>query len=227
MPERLRSVLERIAAAAGRAGRRAGEVRLVAASKSQPADSLRVLAAQGQIIFGESYLQEAEAKITALAGLPGLEWHFIGRLQSNKSGKAAALFSTVESLGSKEIAARLSRQAEKLGKELKVLLQISLARERNKSGCLEEEAEALSQYAAALPGLKLTGLMTLPPFSPDPEQTRPYFIRLRELARRLAPNLPPGAMAELSMGMSGDFVAAIEEGATLVRVGTALFGPRN
>jgi pyridoxal phosphate enzyme (YggS family) len=226
MPEALPCVLERISAAAGRAGRRAGEVRLVAVSKAQPEASLRALAAQGQMIFGENYLKEAEAKITALAGLPGLEWHFIGRLQSNKSGKAAALFSAVESLHSRELAVRLSRQAEDLGKEITVLLQISLVRERSKSGCPEEEAESLAQCVAALPGLKLAGLMTLPPFFSDPEQTRPYFARLRELARRLTPNLPPGAMAELSMGMSNDFTVAIEEGATLVRVGTALFGPR-
>jgi pyridoxal phosphate enzyme (YggS family) len=226
MPEALTLVREQMAQAARRAGRDISAVKLVAVSKTQPAAALRGLAGQGQTIFGESYLGEAEEKIKILSDLPGLEWHFIGHLQSNKSLKATGLFSTIESLHSRELAERLNRQAGELGKKLTVLIQVSLAQEAGKSGCPEEDLPALAQYAAALPRLELAGLMTLPPFFAQPEQARPYFARLRELAARLAPDLPAGAMRELSMGMSNDFTVAIEEGATIIRLGTILFGER-
>ena len=219
-------ILQRIEQAAMKAGREPGQVKLVAVSKGQPAASLRALAQAGQLCFGESYLREAEDKIEILADCPDLDWHFIGRLQSNKSGRAVKFFSMVESVHKLDLARRLSAQAGQQNKSLDVLIQVNLAGEASKSGCNEHEAESLAQHICALPHLRLRGLMTLPPLYHDPEKTRPYFARLRRLAEQLGRVLPPGSMQELSMGMSSDFEAAIAEGATLVRVGTALFGSR-
>jgi hypothetical protein len=220
----LAQVRERIAAAARAAGRDPSEVRLVAVSKTKPAAAVRQAWEAGQVLFGENYVQEARDKIAQVG--PGPVWHLIGHLQSNKAKLAASLFAVVETVDRPKIARALDRHARELGKELGVLLQVNVSGEPQKSGCSPEEAEALAQEVAELPGLRLMGLMTMPPFFDQPERARPYFARLRELAQRLARNLPPGSMEELSMGMSGDFEVAIAEGATLVRVGTAIFGAR-
>ena len=221
----LAHIRERISQAAIKAGRQAQEIKLVAVSKGQSVDSMRALAQAGQIVFGESYLQEAQHKIEQMTDL-SIVWHFIGRLQSNKANRASALFATIESVHKKELADRLNQQAALLDKNIEILIQVSLAGEAAKSGCSPEQLEPLAQHVATLPHLRLRGLMTMPPFDDDAEKSRPYFVRLRELANKLAPNLPTGSMNELSMGMSDDYPIAIEEGATLVRVGTALFGAR-
>jgi len=223
--DKLAAVRARMAQAARRAGRRPEDVRLVAVAKTQPPEAVRAALAAGQVIFGENYVQEAAAKIAQVG--PGPQWHFIGRLQTNKARQAAELFDAVQSLHGLKLAQALDRRAGELNKRIMVLIQVSLAGETQKSGCSPAEAPALAQAVAALPNLDLRGLMTLPPFFDQPEAARPYFARLRELAQELARDLPAGAMRELSMGMSGDFEAAIAEGATLVRVGTAIFGARD
>ncbi len=222
--ENLARVREEIAQAARQAGRDPAEVKLVAVSKVHPAEAVRQALAAGQRLFGENYVQEAQAKIPQVG--PGPRWHFIGHLQSNKAKIAAGLFDVIQTVDRVKLARALSRQAQAQGRELEVLLQVNLGGEPQKSGCQAEEAAALAQEVASLPGLTLRGLMTMPPFFDDPDQARPIFAGLRELAEKLSRDLPPGSMSELSMGMSGDFKAAIAEGATLVRIGTAIFGPR-
>jgi hypothetical protein len=218
-------VQERIAKAAASAGRDSREVRLVAVSKLHPATEVTQALAAGQVIFGENYVQEAQDKIAAVG--PGPRWHFIGHLQGNKARLAAELFHMVQTVHSLKLAKTLDRHCRELGRRLPVLVQVNLGGEDQKSGCQPQEASAMAAAVAALPGLELKGLMTMPPFFDDPEQARPIFASLRRLAQTLAPDLPPGSMDELSMGMSGDFEAAIYEGSTLVRVGTAIFGSRN
>lgn len=222
--DNLKGVLMRIEDAAKAAGRDPADVRLVAVTKTKPAQAVQEALAAGQTIFGENYIQESQDKIPQVG--PGAVWHFIGHLQSNKAKIAAQLFDVVQTVDRVKIAKALSRHAEEQGKTLGVLLQVNVGQEPQKSGCSEEDAPALAQAVAGLPGLKLMGLMTMPPFFDDPERARPHFASLRELAQRMAPDLPAGTMDELSMGMSGDFEAAIAEGATLVRVGTAIFGSR-
>lgn len=222
--ENLARVREEIAQAARQAGRDPAEVKLVAVSKVHPAEKVRQALAAGQRIFGENYVQEAQAKIPEVG--PGPQWHFIGHLQSNKAKIAAGLFDVIQTVDRVKLARALSRQAQAQGRELEVLLQVNLGGEPQKSGCEAGEAAALAQEVAALPGLRLRGLMTMPPFFDDPDKARPIFAGLRELAEKLSRDLPPGSMDELSMGMSGDFKAAIAEGATLVRIGTAIFGQR-
>jgi len=222
--ENLARVREEIAQAARQAGRDPAEVKLVAVSKVHPAEKVRQALAAGQRIFGENYVQEAQAKIPQVG--PGPQWHFIGHLQSNKAKVAAGIFDVIQTVDRVKLARALSRQAQAQGRELEVLLQVNLGGEPQKSGCEAGEAAALAQEVAALPGLTLRGLMTMPPFFDDPDKARPIFAGLRELADRLSRDLPPGSMDELSMGMSGDFKAAIAEGATLVRIGTAIFGQR-
>lgn len=224
LAKNLEGVQKRIREAAQAAGREPDEVRLVAVSKTKPASAVREVLAAGQTIFGENYIQESQDKIPQVG--PGPIWHFIGHLQSNKAKLAVQLFDVVQTVDRLKIAEALSRHAQEEGKTLGVLLQVNVGKEPQKSGCSEADAPALAQAVAALPGLKLVGLMTMPPFFDEPERARPYFAALRDLARRLAPDLPAGSMNELSMGMSGDFEAAIAEGATLVRVGTAIFGAR-
>ncbi len=220
----LAEVLGRIEHAARQAGRDPSAVRLVAVSKTKPAEAVAEAFAAGQTIFGENYVQEARDKLPRVG--PGPEWHMIGHLQSNKAGLAAELFHAVQTVDRLKLARALSRKAGELDKRLTVLLEVNVGGEAQKAGCAPAEAAALAEAVAGLPNLHLRGLMTMPPFFDDPERARPHFARLRELAERLAPGLPAGAMAELSMGMSGDFEAAIAEGATLVRVGTAIFGAR-
>lgn len=222
--QNLQAVRERMAQAARAAGRDPAGVRLVAVSKMHSAGEVAQALSAGQTLFGENYVQEAQSKIAQVG--PGARWHFIGHLQGNKARLAAQLFDMVESVHSLKLAQALDRHCQELGRTLPVLLQVNLGGEAQKSGCQPEEAPALALALAALPGLRLKGLMTMPPFFDDPAQARPIFAGLRRLAASLAPGLPPGCMDELSMGMSGDFEAAIAEGSTLVRVGTAIFGRR-
>ncbi len=230
LAENLAEIRQRIQEAARAAGRDPQAVRLVAVSKTKPASAVAEALAAGQTLFGENYVQEAQDKIPAVnrerqeAAQP--VWHFIGHLQSNKAKLAVRLFDVVQTVDRLKIAKALARHASEQGKTLEVLIQVNVGEEPQKAGCNEDEAPALAQAVAGLEGLRLRGLMTMPPFFDDPERARPCFARLRELAGRLARDLPEGAMSELSMGMSGDFEAAIKEGATLVRVGTAIFGRR-
>jgi len=223
----LEEIHNRIDAAASKAGRDPERVRLVAVSKKVEVELLREAQACGQRLFGENYLQEAEAKIGELG--PGFEWHFIGHLQSNKAAQAAGLFDLVETVDRLKVAAALDRSLAGSGRILPVLLQVNIGREPQKSGVLPEEAEGLLKKLQELPNLEVRGLMVMPPFLDEAEAVRPFFRSTRELAAKLADQglLPPTGEVELSMGMSGDYQVAVEEGATLVRVGTALFGARN
>jgi len=218
-------VTSRIAAAAKASGRKPEQVRLVAVSKMHGPQAVKAALAAGQILFGENYVQEAQDKIAAVG--PGPSWHFIGHLQSNKAKVAAELFDVVQSLDRLKLAKALDRHAGDLGRKLGVLLQVNVGGEAQKSGCQPQDAAALAQEVAKLEHLELSGLMTMPPFFDDPERARPVFAELRRLGEKLGRGLPQGAMRHLSMGMSGDYEAAIAEGATLVRVGTAIFGERD
>ena len=216
----LRPTRDRIAAAALRSGRDPVEVKLIAVSKTHPAEVIREAIDAGLSVFGENKVQEAEGKIAEL-GRVGIEWHLIGHLQSNKARKAVQLSDVIHSVDSIDIAQRLERICNEEGRErLEVMIQVDLAREETKSGVAESDLRSLIEYIKKCDRLDLIGLMILPPFFDDPEATRPYFRRLREIRDRLLPG------GELSMGMSHDFEVAIEEGATIVRVGTAIFGER-
>jgi pyridoxal phosphate enzyme (YggS family) len=227
IPGRVAAVRERIARAAERAGRRPEDVTLVAVSKTHPAERVAAAFAAGLRDFGENKVQEAEQKAGPLRDLTpqGLRWHLIGHLQSNKAKKAAQIFDLVHSVDSAEIARKLEHYAATLGKTLDVLVQVDLAGEETKHGADEAHLFPLLEILRGMKALRPRGLMVLPPLLDDPEALRPYFRRLRELRdKALAKDLLLGG--ELSMGMSHDFEVAIEEGATLVRVGTALFGER-
>jgi pyridoxal phosphate enzyme (YggS family) len=225
--DRVAAVRERIARAAARAGRRADDVTLLAVSKTFPPDDVRAAFAAGLRDFGENKVQEAEGKVAALADLhaEGLRWHLVGHLQSNKARKAVPLFDRIHSLDSADLGHRLEHLAAESRRRLEVLVQVDVAGEVTKSGLPERELFPALEILRGLKALSVIGLMVLPPFEEDPERTRPFFRRLRELrddaARR---SLLRGE--ELSMGMSHDFEVAIEEGATIVRVGTAIFGER-
>jgi pyridoxal phosphate enzyme (YggS family) len=225
--ERVAAVRERIARAAERAGRAPDTVRLVAVSKTHPAERVREAFAAGLRDFGENRVQEAEAKVETLAELraAGLRWHLIGHLQSNKARRAAALFDVVHSIDSRDLGLRLARLGQEAGRPLRGLVQVDLAGEATKSGLPESDLLPALEALRGAEGLQVEGLMLLPPFLEDPEAVRPYFRRLRELLEQACAG---GLLAgrELSMGMSHDFEVAVEEGATLVRVGTALFGER-
>lgn len=223
--EHLEQIHCRIAAAAIQAGRSPADVRLVAVSKTRPAADVSAAFQAGQIIFGENYVQELNAK-APLVQEP-VEWHFIGHLQSNKVRQIAGLVTVIHSVDRLSLAEEISRQWAKLGKVCDVLIQVNVACEATKSGTTEEGALELVRAISGLPGLRVRGLMTMPPFFDDPEAARPYFRELKRLAGLIASQEIPGVeMNELSMGMSGDFEAAIQEGSTLVRVGTAIFGER-
>ena len=225
--DRIAAVRERIARAAGRSGREGEGVTLVAVSKTQTAEAVREAFAAGIRVFGENRVQEAEAKAGALADLEGagLEWHLVGHLQVNKARKAAPLFDLIHSLDSSELGRKLARLAAEGGRTIRALVQVDLAGEDTKFGIPETELFDVLDALRALPGLRVEGLMLLPPLFEEPERTRPFFRRLRALRdEALARGLLAGS--SLSMGMSHDFEVAIEEGATLVRVGTAIFGER-
>jgi pyridoxal phosphate enzyme (YggS family) len=222
---RLAEVRARIAAAAARAGRRPDEVLLVAVTKTVPADAVRAALAAGQRVFGENRVQEAIAKAGDCG--PGASWHLIGHLQRNKARPAARLFDVVESIDSLELAVELDRRAQEAGRRPRVLVQIKLGGEPTKRGMPPDGAPALIEAAARLPHVELAGLMTIPPPSATPEGSRRWFALLRDLrARWEGTCCPCGTLRELSMGMSADYEIAIEEGATLVRVGSAIFGAR-
>jgi pyridoxal phosphate enzyme (YggS family) len=219
--ENLNDIRRRISAAAARSGRRENEVKLVAVSKTHPAETLREAIAAGVSVFGENKVQEAEGKIAEI-GRRDAEWHLIGHLQSNKARKAVQLFDFIHSVDSVELAQRLERICgDERRESLSVLVQVDLALEATKSGVPESGLPELVEVIRGCRHLKLEGLMVLPPFFDDPEVTRPFFRRLRELRDELIPG------GHLSMGMSHDFEVAIEEGATIVRVGTAIFGERS
>ncbi len=228
--DRLAAIRERIVAAATRVGRDPAEVTLVAVSKRVPPERIREAIQAGQRVFGENYVQEALAKMRALAaggGLPeDLRWHLIGRLQRNKARDAVARFHSIETVDRPDLASEIERRAAARGRTVEVLLQVNLSREPQKAGVPEEELPELLGHCAALPHLRVVGLMTLPEPAGDPERLRPVFARLRALRDSLRSVPGGGNLRELSMGMSGDFAIAVEEGATRVRVGTALFGPR-
>lgn len=221
----LQAVAVRIAAACAAAGRDAREVRLLAVSKTWPAADVAAAAACGQHAFGESYVQEAVAKIASLVATPSLEWHFIGPLQSNKTRPVAEHFDWVHSVERLKIAERLSAQRPAGMAPLNVCLQVNVSSEESKSGCAPDEAPALAAAIAALPNLRLRGLMTIPEPTDDTSLQRRRFALLRELQAQIAAR--GIATDTLSMGMSDDLEAAIAEGATIVRVGTAIFGRRS
>jgi pyridoxal phosphate enzyme (YggS family) len=226
IPAQLDGVRERIAGAALRAGRPPASVRLVAISKTFPIDAVRAAAGCGQIDFGENKVQEAQGKILAAGSLP-LRWHLVGHLQSNKAKKAAALFDVIHSIDSPDLLQQVDRAAAERGRQVDVLIQVDLAHEATKHGAGEAEVPSILDAAATCRAARLVGLMLLPPAVDDPNDARPYFAAVRQLRDRyVAGGVPPAMLAELSMGMSHDFEVAIEEGATLVRVGSAIFGER-
>jgi PLP dependent protein len=223
LPENLNSIQQRIRAACERAGREPNSMTLLAVTKTQPPEVVNAAADLGLMIFGENKVQEAKAKIPLCPGK--LRWHFIGHLQSNKCRDAVQLFQMIHSVDSLSLAQEINRRAGEAAKMIPVLLEVNLAGEASKFGYKPEQLLAELVKINSLPRIEIHGLMTVPPWSPEPENSRPHFRRLRELKVQCEEIL--GApLPHLSMGMSGDFEVAIEEGATMVRIGTALFGPR-
>ena len=221
--DNLAAIQQRIHAACARAGRDAQSVLLLAVSKTHPPETIGEAINHGQIFFGENKVQEARAKIPSCPGRA--RWHFIGHLQSNKVREAVELFEMIQSLDSLGLAREISRRCEEAAKQMPVLLEVNLAGESSKFGYTPEKLLAELKELNSLPRLAIQGLMTVPPFAVDAEKSRPHFRRLRELKSQCEQVLG-ASLPHLSMGMSGDFEIAIEEGATIVRVGTALFGPR-
>ncbi len=216
LQQRLDQVQEKIAKAAARAARRPEDITLIAVTKKFPASVVRDAYQAGLRDFGENYVQEFETKSADCAGLDGARFHLIGHLQSNKTAKALELFQVIQTVDSPKLAKRLAEQSRH---PINIMIEVKLSPEASKVGAPPENLPELIESIRQHPNLALLGLMTMPPWSDDPEQTRPYFIRLRKLAEQ-------HGLSQLSMGMSHDLEAAIEEGATMVRVGTGLFGPR-
>ncbi len=224
--QHLETVRQRICSACERCGRSPETVELVAVSKTRPASDILAAFRAGQVIFGENYVQELTAKVAQLH--EPLHWHFIGHLQSNKVRQIAGQVSLIHSVDRLSLAQEISRQWGRLGIVCNLLVQVNVSGEASKSGTTAVEALELIRAIAVLPHVQVQGLMTMPPFFDDPEETRPFFCELRQLADRISgENIAGVSMERLSMGMSGDFEVAIEEGATLVRVGTAIFGERS
>jgi PLP dependent protein len=227
--ENIAAVRERMASAARRTGRTPDDVTLMAVSKTHPPERIREAYDAGQRRFGENRVQEFSGKSEALADLRDAEWHLIGHLQTNKASKAVELFRAVDSVDSLKLAEKLDAVARTLGKKLDVLIEVNVGGEAAKSG-IASDSPALEELLIAAPRLEalvFRGLMTVPPFTDDPQGARPYFRKLRELHDSVAARkLPAIAMDQLSMGMSHDFEVAIEEGSTCVRVGMAIFGSR-
>lgn len=224
--DNLKRIRAHIRETAERCGRDPKGVKLVAVSKRMPADAIAEAYKCGQLIFGENYLQDAKDKIEQIDH--PLQWHFIGHLQSNKARTAAELFQVVETVDRLKIARSLNKYAGEFNKTIEVLIQVNVGREPQKSGVLPDKAKGLIEDIRQLANLKVRGLMTMPPYGREPEASRPWFSELKQLSVQLADEglFENNNSVELSMGMSGDFTVAIEEGATLVRVGTAIFGPR-
>lgn len=222
--QRWQEVRDGVSEAARRAGRKPGEVELVAVSKRHAAEAIVRLHDAGQIDFGENYVQECVDKMDGLQER-SIRWHFIGHLQSNKARFLAGKVHLIHTLSSEKLARTLSRKAQEADAVQDVLIQVNLAREEQKSGVLEEEFDELARTVCEQPGLRWQGLMLMPPFFDDPEGARPYFAGARKLLEKCRKEYGL-KLPHLSMGMTGDFVPAIEEGATLVRIGTRIFGPR-
>jgi len=223
LEENFRKVRERIEAACGRANRDPGGVTLVAVSKSQPPEAIRAAVESGQLIFGENRVQEAKAKIPLSP--ERIRWHMIGHLQSNKARDAIVLFSIIQSVDSLSLAQELDKWADKQAKTMPILLEVNIAGESSKFGYKPESTLRELLQINDLRHLEIHGLMTIAPYTTDPEKVRPVFRKLRDLKSQCEQVLGV-PLQHLSMGMSGDFEVAIEEGATIVRIGTALFGPR-
>ncbi len=227
MKKTIETIISRMATAATSAHRDPSEVRLVAVSKTVPPEKIQRAVDAGLRIFGENYIQEATAKIDTIAD-PRLYWHFIGHLQSNKAKVAVQYFDLIHSVDSVKLAVAISKQAKKRSKVQHILVQINISEESTKSGISADEALRMVKDISTLENVSVRGLMTMPPFFDQPEKARPYFRQLREIRDQIAGAGVPGVdMRELSMGMTGDFEVAIQEGATLVRIGTAIFGGRS
>lgn len=224
--QNLADIRKRISQAAERAGRNDDQVRIVAAAKAQGRRNIQEAVDAGICIIGHNYLQEAQRE--ALPQAPsGLEFHMIGHLQRNKAGKAVELFDVIQTVDDERLATALDRRAHAVGRKIGVLIQVNLSGEPQKSGISPDQVAPLAELIRTLRALRLYGLMTMPPFFDDPDRARPYFAQLRKLRDELVVSGSlTREMNELSMGMTGDFEVAVEEGATLVRIGTALFGPR-
>jgi pyridoxal phosphate enzyme (YggS family) len=225
----LDAIRDRIAAAAHRAGRNPDDIVLMAVCKTFPVEAIQEAYAAGQRLFGENRVQEFAEKFPSVANLPDVRFHMIGHLQSNKAAKTAEIFHAVDSIDSAKLAQRLNDASQKLNKTLDALIEINVGGEEAKSGLAYDspEIDAILSQAPQWKNLNIRGLMTVPPFTDDPEGARPYFRKLRELRDQLAARkLPTVSLDALSMGMSHDFEVAIEEGSTCVRIGTAIFGER-
>jgi len=224
--DRVKKVRDRIASAAVSYGRNPESVKIVAASKTVPVDRIEAAIHAGIRVFGENYVQEAEEKIETL-GRDRVSWHFIGHLQTNKAKYAVRLFDLIHSVDSLKVARELDRRARGVGKVQKILIQVNVSGEESKSGIDTAHTLDLVREVSTLENLTVCGLMTMPPYFNSPEKVRPYFRALKALQSEINKEGDPNLnIAELSMGMTGDFETAIEEGATLVRVGTAIFGER-
>jgi pyridoxal phosphate enzyme (YggS family) len=224
--QNLQSVRSRVDAAARRAGRDPAAVRLIAVSKTFSADAVRAAWSAGQLDFGENKVQEGLQKIGDTADIK-IRWHLIGHLQSNKAKKAAAAFHCIHSTDSVELLRKIDAAAADAGLAPEILVQVDLAREATKFGAAADDARRIVDATQSVRAARMIGLMLIPPWNDDQEQTRPWFIRLRELRESwVSEGVPAASLAQLSMGMSHDFEAAIEEGATMVRIGTAIFGKR-
>ena len=227
IPRRLAEVRDKLANAAIRAGRKPEDVRLIAVSKTHPIDAVRAAADAGQVDFGENKVQEALQKIAQLPDTR-LRWHLIGHLQSNKARKAAQAVNSIHAIDSVDLLKKVDQAAAEAGRTVDVLIQVDLALEETKFGAPVSEVRTIADAAASCTAARLTGLMLLPPLAENPEDARPWFARLRGLRDELVgAGVPASRLRELSMGMSHDFEVAIAEGATMVRVGTAIFGERH
>lgn len=229
LSERISSVFKKITYAALRTGRNPEDIKLIAVTKSQPIDKIKEASQLGLRIFGENRVQEAKIKIETLKEFTAqwkmtIEWHMIGHLQSNKAKEAVRLFEIIHSMDSEKLAVIINKEAEKINKIQRVLIQVKLSQEESKYGVNIDKIEELMELCTKLPNLKVEGLMTIPPYFENPEDSRPYFKKLRQIKEVLSQK--GYCLKELSMGMSNDFEVAIEEGATMVRIGTALFGQR-
>jgi pyridoxal phosphate enzyme (YggS family) len=222
----LEKIQQRIRDAAIRVNRNPNTIRLIAVSKTVPVNRIQEAIEAGITLFGESYIQEARTKIESI-GRDGIVWHFIGHLQTNKAKYAVRLFDMIHSVDRLSLAQELDKRAKKENRILPILIQVDIAKEATKHGTVPENLLSLLQQIAPLANLSVRGLMTMPPYFDEPENARPYFRALKNLQIRIKEaGIPNIRLEELSMGMTGDFEAAVEEGATMVRIGTAIFGPR-
>ena len=221
-----RNIMDRIGEAAAKSGRAAGAVKLLGAAKLQNAEAIRAAIAAGLALVGENYVQEAQEKKKAV--IEHAEWHMIGHLQRNKAKTAVEIFDVIESLDSIALARELDKEGRRRGKIVRAFVEVNLGGEESKTGVAKSAVEALLEQMATLANLCIEGLMTVPPFRENPEESRRYFRELAELKEKFATlGMANVDLKELSMGMTHDYAGAVEEGATIVRIGTALFGPRN